>query len=136
MRYLLDTNIIVFLLTGDKDSIHKDVLQLLDDFSNTFYVSSLSVIELVFLFNHNKIKTEYKSAEELCKAIDERLFFTILHTKDEHFKTYSQLQIAENHKDQIDHFLISQAICEKIPLVSSDRKFREYQHLNFVYNKR
>ena len=111
MRYLLDTNIIVFLLTGDKDRIHEDVLQLLDDFSNTFYVSSLSIIELVFLFKNNKIKTKFDSAEELCKAIEERLFFIILHTKDEHLKTYSQLQIAENHKDQIDHFIISQAIC-------------------------
>lgn len=138
MRYLVDTNIVVFLLAGDRESVHADVLQLFDDFSNTFYVSSLTIIELIYLFEHKKIKTCHKTSEELCKAIEEDLYFQILHTKNEHLQVYSRLKTAENHKDQIDHFIISQAICEKIPLVSSDKKFRLYtsQNLDFVYNRR
>ncbi|MGC4130359.1 MAG: type II toxin-antitoxin system VapC family toxin [Bergeyella sp.] len=138
MRYLLDTNILIFVLMGDKDNISADVQQIIDDFSNTLYVSSLSIVEVVYLFENEKIKTKHRSAEALCKAIEEDLYIQILHTKDEHLKTYSRLKLAENHKDQIDHFIISQAVCEKIPLVSSDRKFYSYipQNLDFVYNKR
>lgn len=138
MRYLLDTNIIIFILTQKDDDISVDVRAILDDYYNTFYTSSLSIVELVFLFNNGKIKSTYKNVESLLKAIKNDLYIHTLHTKDEHFKNYSVLVPAENHKDQIDHCIISQAICEKMPLVSSDRKFSEYcsQGLNFVYNKR
>jgi len=37
-----------------------------------------------------------------------------------------------------DHLIISQAISDKIPVISSDYKFKEYieQGLDFVFNKR
>jgi PIN domain nuclease of toxin-antitoxin system len=40
--------------------------------------------------------------------------------------------------DPSDHLIISQAITEGIPLISSDRKFHFYtqQALDFVYNER
>lgn len=138
MSYIIDTNILVFLLSGDDDNLSNDVQNILFDYSNTLYVSSLSLIEIIFLFKNNKIKTKYKSSEELLQSIENEYYLQVLQTKPEHFKIYSQLKIAENHKDQIDHFIISQAICEKMPLVSSDRKFRDYrtQNLDFVYNRR
>lgn len=135
---MLDTNILIFMLSGETESISRDVTEILSDFSNLLYISSLTLVEITFLFKSNKIKTKYKTTDDLLDSISNEYFLTVLHTKPEHLKTYSQLQIAENHKDQIDHFIISQAICEKMQLVSSDRKFKEYrpQNLDFVYNKR
>ena len=56
----------------------------------------------------------------------------------ENNSTYYDLRIAENHKDMNDHLIISQAISDKIPVISSDYKFKEYieQGLDFVFNKR
>ena len=132
MRYLLD------ILSDDKDNISLDVQEIIDDFSNSLYVSSLSIIELVFLLQNGKIKTKYKDPEILIRSINEDFYIETLHTKDSHLKFYCSLQKVGNHKDQIDHFIISQAICEGMPLVSSDRKFREYtsQKLDFIFNKR
>lgn len=126
------------MLSGETESISNDVREIISDFSNIVLVSSLSVMELIFLFKNGKIKTTFKTASEIEAAISDRLYIEILHTKPEHFKTYSKLEIANNHKDQIDHFIISQAVCEEIPLISSDKKFKEYisQNLDFVYNKR
>lgn len=138
MRYLLDTNIVVFILLGDKDNLSLEVQDIVDDFANTLFISSFTLVELIFLFKNEKIKTKFKTANELLSALKNILYFDVIHSKPEHLQVYSNLKIAENHKDQIDHFIISQAICEGIPLVSSDRKFREYsiQNLDFVYNKR
>lgn len=126
------------MLSGESDNISVEVRDIVNDFSNILYASSLSLIELVFLFENKKIKTRYSSAEALLRNLSQDFYVEILHTKNEHFDIYSKLKIAENHKDQIDHFIISQAISEKMVLVSSDRKFKEYrpQNLNFVFNKR
>ena len=138
MRHLLDTNILVFMLSGETDSISNDVQMILSDFSNRLYVSSLSVMELINLHRINKVKTIFKTTEELLAAMEDRLYLAVLQTKPEHIDVYARLQPVDGHKDQIDHFIIAQSICEKMPLISSDRKFfscRE-QRLDFIYNRR
>ena len=41
-------------------------------------------------------------------------------------------------KDPNDHIIIAQSMSDKIPIISSDRMFKEYigQGLEFVYNRR
>ncbi|MDO5523553.1 MAG: type II toxin-antitoxin system VapC family toxin [Bacteroidia bacterium] len=136
MRYLLDTNILIFFALGDTDNLSKDVCNVLFDYSNLLYTSSLCIMEMVYLYKNNKIKTKFKSAEDMVYTIEKLLQIEIIHTKPEHIFTYSRLKTASNHNDQIDHFIIAQAITEKMPLISSDHKFNEYIGLNFVYNRR
>jgi len=54
--------------------------------------------------------------------------------------TLSRLIIneAQEHNDPSDHVIISQAITEHLPLISSDTKFEFYrsQGLDFIYNKK
>jgi PIN domain nuclease of toxin-antitoxin system len=42
------------------------------------------------------------------------------------------------HNDPNDHAIIAQAIADKIPVISSDHKFKSYisQGLKLVFNKR
>jgi len=49
-----------------------------------------------------------------------------------------KLSIAPGHNDPFDHAVISHAIADRLTLISSDRKFEQYQsqRLNFVFNKR
>ena len=54
MRLYLDTNILVFLL-GDHQSLDKDVLGMIFDYSNTLYTSTTCVHELIHLFQIKKI---------------------------------------------------------------------------------
>ena len=54
MRLYLDTNILVFLL-GERKSLSNDVMEILFDYSNTFYTSSVCVHELIHLFQIGKI---------------------------------------------------------------------------------
>ncbi|RQP13576.1 MAG: PIN domain-containing protein [Chryseobacterium sp.] len=125
-------------MSDSRVELSLDVAEILSDYYNLLYVSSLSIIEIVFLLNNNKIRTKYRDAEGLIAAIDKDYYVQTFQTKPEHIDVYARLQPVDGHKDQIDHFIIAQSICEKMPLISSDRKFFGYreQGLDFIYNRR
>ncbi|GHT51739.1 hypothetical protein FACS189440_21120 [Bacteroidia bacterium] len=138
MRYYLDTNILIFILSENQDDLNFKVSDILLDYANIFYTSSIAVTELIFLHRIGKIEIPpYKSEEDLLKKIKmsgiEIVFFN-----EYHFSKYAKLDIIEGHKDIIDHVIIAQAMSDKIPLISSDNEFKNYmpQGLDLVFNKR
>ena len=140
MRYLLDTNIFVYSI-ADRDSLCNDVLSILEDYDNTFYMSSESIKELIVAFRNKKLLTKvWKTPYEMVRAITEDFYVTVLPVDNEVMKTYSELEInhAESHNDPSDHVIISHAITNKMPLISSDRKFEFYkkQGLDLVFNQK
>jgi len=102
MRYLIDTNIFLYLTTD------------------------------VGLLDTGKNETE------MVLSIEKRLNIKISPVKKEHLLTYAALEInkVQDHNDPSDHIIISQAITEKMPLISSDQKFQFYtkQKLEFINN--
>ena len=140
MRYLIDTNIFIYYAT-DKSLLSNDVLSILEDYENTICISTESLREIIISFNHGGIVSKYwKSAHDIIDSIQQEWFITILPLKREHMRTYSDLvlNVAEDHKDPSDHVIISHAITNKMPLISSDGKFEFYrsQGLDFIFNKK
>ena len=140
MRYLLDTNIFVFL-AADSHRLSKDVYAIIEDYSNLLYISAESVKELIVLVRNNKVRfKQWKTQVQMIEAIEHEFGIKILPIKKEHLLTYARLTINEpqEHRDPSDHIIISQAITESIPLISSDRKFHFYmeQGLDFIFNER
>ncbi|MCL1932801.1 MAG: type II toxin-antitoxin system VapC family toxin [Candidatus Azobacteroides sp.] len=135
-RYLLDTNIVLFFLFSSKE-LEREVLDLLTDYNNRLYVSTASIQEIIYLYKKDKIKTQWKNPEEILPGID-AVHFELLPIKREHLATYSRLSISKSHNDPVDHIIISQAITERITLISSDQKFEHYtnQKLDFIFNSR
>jgi PIN domain nuclease of toxin-antitoxin system len=135
-RYLLDTNIVLFSLHNSKE-LDRKVKDRLEDYNNLFYVSMVSIQEIIHLYKRNKIVTNWKKAEDILPSI-EALHFEMLPVKREHLVTYSKLSTLEFHNDPNDHIIISQAITERITLISSDHKFEDYtkQKLSFLFNSR
>ena len=82
----------------------------------------------------------WKTAKEMVDAIREVFFIDILPVGAEQMETYSKLEInhADKHYDPSDHVIISHSITNRIPLISSDRKFQFYrnQGLDLIFNKR
>lgn len=138
-RFLLDTNILVFLLLGEYDQLGDDVDYIVKNAQGNISTSSIAVAELIQLHRIGKIKSKkYKSTSELVKAVEKSFFINILPFAKEHTTALSKLKTLDGHKDPFDHSIIAHAITEKLTLVSSDRKFEEYtnQKLNFIFNKR
>ena len=135
MRYLLDTNILVFHAQNG-ENLDKDVISILDDYENLIYVSSEVVKEAMHLIRYGKIDVkQWKNPNDVWKSIEE-WGFTVDYVKKEHVKTLGDLVAVKDHKDPADHIIIAQAITNKMPLISSDQQFRHYkkQGLNLVFN--
>ena len=138
MRYYLDTNVLIYVLMQNGYDISRDVQSILDDYSNRFCVSSVSVQELVYVYKAGKIQDiRCKSVRDLFDTMD-RLGIDIVPMNKCHLLQYATLEVADGHKDPNDHIIIAQAISDKIPIISSDGMFKEYtrQGLEFVFNKR
>ena len=140
MRILIDTQIFIFLVQ-DFSSLSREVVSLLSDYANTLHISAESVKELIVAYNNKGLLTKkWKSAEEMVTAIEDEYYIKILPVSKEHMKTYSKLSInsIDDHKDPSDHVIISHAITNKIPLISSDRRFPYYtsQGLDLIFNER
>jgi PIN domain nuclease of toxin-antitoxin system len=140
MRILIDTQIFIFLVQ-DFSSLSREVVSLLSDYANTLHMSAESVKELIVAYNNKGLLTKkWKSAEEMVTAIEDEYYIKILPVSKEHMKTYSKLSInsIDGHKDPSDHVIISHAITNKLPLISSDQRFPYYteQGLDLIFNKR
>jgi PIN domain nuclease of toxin-antitoxin system len=138
MRYYLDTNILVFIITVNEDNISAKLSAILNDYSTTLYTSSVAVKELLLLFRIGKLKGKrFKSEVDILNGLEEA-GIEIRYFNQYHFALYAKLRITDSHKDMNDHAIIAQSISDKIPLISSDKCFENYtsQGLNFIYNKR
>ncbi len=140
MRYLIDTNIFVYLAT-DIDSLDRDVNTIIEDPESVLYISTESVRELIVGYNNKGLCSKrWRTAEDMVKAIEKEFYVKILPLKLEHMITYSHLVLneAQGHKDPSDHVIISHAITEHLPLISSDTRFDFYrsQGLDLIFNKK
>jgi PIN domain nuclease of toxin-antitoxin system len=138
MRYYLDTNILVFVLGYNRDELSTQTLDILEDYSNRFYLSTVVIREMILLYKEGKLgHLKYKTYQDLFIVIDE-LGYEIKPVVKKHLFSYAELSQAESHKDPNDHMIIAQSVSDKIPLISSDQKFKLYQNqgLQLVFNKR
>ena len=106
------------------------VFDMFDDYSCTLYASFETLRELIVLFNNKKIRSkQWKKAQDVINTVTDDLDIKILPLRKEVADTYANLILnaSLNHYDPSDHIIISQAITEKIPLISSDLKFPFYR---------
>ena len=139
-RYMLDTNIFIYL-ASDPDSLSEDVKAIIEDYNNEFYMSAESLRELVVGYRKKRFSTKrWKTPEAMLRSISNDFNIWILPLKEEHMITLSKLTIneIEDHNDPSDHVIISHAITEHLPLISSDHKFEFYrsQGLDLIFNKK
>jgi len=137
-RYLIDTNIMYFLV-NEKEKLTRMVSDILENYGNQIYISSECVKELINLHQSGKIEVAmWKKPDDVIEFILNETNIEIKYIGEEHLRTLANLKFFPEHKDPSDRVIVSQAITERIPLISSDRKFFYYNKcgLDFVYNKR
>ena len=126
MRYLLDTNIFIDMVTDDY--ISTDILRLTTDYENLIYVSSESLKEYIHLVQAEKVipKKDYRLLD-VFDLVEKTFGFQVKYVTKEHLRTFVKLELVEGHKDPSDRLIIAQALTEKMPLISSDAKFPKYK---------
>ena len=122
-RFLIDTNILTFFL---RELLDRNTENLLQDYSNQIYISSISVMEFINLVQSERVKSKKIDKENLTKMIEEKLGFTILYVTKYHLEELEKLPLVPKHNDPNDRLIIAQAISNRLELVSTDTKFVHY----------
>ena len=93
--------------------------------------------ELIHLGQTGKIRTAHKDMAGLIADI-EGLGVEIRPVGRKHLETFARLPVKEGHGDPNDRLIIAQSMSDRITLISSDRKFAQYERegLKFVFNRR
>ena len=137
MRYLLDTNILIFFFT-DKEYLHRDIMRIIEDYDTRLYTSSVCVQEMIHLYQIGKLShKKIRSANDILNYLHQA-GITIVPINEKNLEIYANLPLYDGHTDPNDRLIIAQAISDKLPLISSDLKFALYtkNKLLFVRNKR
>ena len=89
MRYLIDTNIIVYIIS-DPDSLDNDVKAII----NTLYTSAESAKELVIAYRNKGLLTKrWGKAEDMLNSIEDEYGIYIRPINREHIHTYARLSL-------------------------------------------
>ena len=125
MRYLIDTNIFIYLAT-DNQQLNNDVAAILGNYENLIYISTESLRELIVHYNNkNLLKKYWKSKKAMLRSITEELGLQILPLTPDVMYAYGDMTLY--HNDPSDHVIIAQAITMKMPLISDDNRFPDYR---------
>ena len=118
-RLLLDTNVAVWLLLGDRTAVTNEARAVLEDERNAVSVSAVTVWEIAIKRSLGKLTIEDRWARALTRLGFDPMPVTARHA--EHVE-----QLAWHHRDPFDRLLISQALLEDRAIVSSDSRLEAY----------
>lgn len=123
-RYLLDTHIFIWNIYN-RDLLSRQLRDELDDYNNKLYLSRMSLVEIAIKNRIGKLDL----GEDIKKFVSsiERFGITILEIDNQHIVTLNQLRCLKNHNDPFDHIIISQAITDRLCLISADGKMPYYE---------
>ena len=135
MRYLIDTNVFVKIVT---DAISDETRAIIEDYENLIYISSASIAEYLHLAQNGKVipRKEFRTLD-VFDLIENKLSFRVKYVAKEHLRTFAKLDLIEGHNDPNDRLIIAQAMTEKMPVISSDKKFPKYRKmgLELIFNE-
>jgi PIN domain nuclease of toxin-antitoxin system len=118
-RLLLDTNVVVWLLLGDRAAVSDDAVQALTDERNPISLSAVSVWEIAIKRSLGKLQIEHDWPRALVRLDFEPMPVTSTHAQHvEHLPWH--------HRDPFDRLLVAQASLEDHALVTADPRIADY----------
>jgi PIN domain nuclease of toxin-antitoxin system len=118
-QLLLDTNVALWLLFGDRARVSDTAVETLENDENEVALSAASVWEIAIKRSLGKLSVADGWAAALRRLGFEPLPVTALHAE-------AVEQLPWHHRDPFDRLLVAQAIVERRVLVSADRRLLAY----------
>lgn len=125
MRYLLDTHILIWFLTGNR-KLSASVKSVLEDGGNEFFFSTESIREMIVKSKSGKL-TLPDDIDAMLFNLQSKYGIQLLTVGPKHLKQLYVLEIPSHHKDPFDHLLICQSVAEELTMISADRNFPHYK---------
>ena len=122
MKLLLDTHVFIWW-SGEPDKLSEKALDACENPANRLILSIVSIWEMQIKMQLGKLKLK-RSLKDLVEKQQDINNLQILPVSPNHIFMLDNLPM--HHSDPFDRLLISQAIEEKLLLVSKDEKFSDY----------
>lgn len=127
MKYLIDTHILIWFQLNDR-RLKSTIYEILVNPENQIVVSDVSIFEIAIKKKINKLE-DFKASIEDILIVAKEDAFQILPISHNHLSSYDGVPLFDEHRDPFDRLILSVAISENLTVISSDEKFKLYQHL-------
>lgn len=135
MKYLLDTNILIWLFSGEKEKIYQDISPIINDDKNEIYYSIVSIWEVAIKHLKNPLKMPV-SPENLVKMCN-KVGFAIKELTLDTIFALEKLRLSDDapvdHKDPFDRILMAQAKGEKMTFITGDSTLKWYNEKKMIF---
>lgn len=136
MKYLLDTNIFIFLIDKDYSKISEEQQEIISNSKNILLISEATLFEIAIkirLGKPNFSRIKMAKAEKFRQEIG----IQILKSDYLHYENIVSIPKilktdGKPHADPFDLLIIATAQKEKIPVLSSDTYFPKYQIIKTI----
>ena len=126
MRLLLDTAVLIYAVESP-ERLSKRAAAALQNSGNILELSAISLAEIAIKAALGKLRLSAAMARQAVQDLDVR----ILPYTGEHAMHLFDLPL--HHGDPFDRQIITQALAEKIPIMTPDRKFSLYKGITLVW---
>ena len=126
MRLLLDTAALIYAVEAP-ERLSKKAAAMVRDPENTLELSAVSLVEIAIKSSVGKLRLE---SETVRRAIEELGVRVLPFTAAAAFTLFN---LPVLHRDPFDRQIISQALLEDIPVLTSDRTFKRYEGLRLIW---
>jgi len=126
LRLLLDTAILIDAVESP-ERLSRRAVKALEDPENVLELSTISLAEIAIKASLGKLALSAAVARQAVHDLGIR----ILPYSADHALQLFELPL--HHRDPFDRQIIAQALCEQIPVVTSDDKFGLYRGLKIVW---
>jgi PIN domain nuclease of toxin-antitoxin system len=128
VRILLDTAVLIFAVETP-ERLSKRVAEALQNPENLLELSAISLAEIAIKTTLGKLALTAAIARQAVQDLDIR----VLPFTAEHALRLFELPLHLHHSDPFDRQIITQALVEKIPVVTPDEKFSLYKGLKVIW---
>ena len=118
-RLLLDTNVAVWLLLGDRERVSAMAVKALEDTNNEVAMSAASVWEIAIKRSLGKVTLPNDWAAALQRLRFDPMPVTAIHAA-------AVERLPWHHRDPFDRLLVAQASVERCAFVTADRRLAKY----------
>ncbi|MBI4649269.1 MAG: PIN domain-containing protein [Bacteroidia bacterium] len=128
MDYLLDTVTLVRYLTqkGKITPVVLEIFRQAEDGKFTFLISSISLMEILYLGEKYRIET---TVEETIKAIKSSDMYRVIDLTADIILTATTVDFYELH----DRMILATAKYYDVPVISPDKKFKKIDNITVIW---
>lgn len=129
MKYLLDTHALVWLLSSQERNLPRDIRESIRYCKDVFFVSELSLIEIIQLQQTGRINLRY--TPKAVRTVISNDNIIIIGLTPDIIDVFYGMEIpvinGSKHSDPFDRLIIATALKYDLVLISADQKFPWYQ---------